>query len=119
MSRKRYYVKHLTTRQIIGVFFAILIFVLAFPFFALNLRYQFGGIFSTLIDGIGTFSLAIGGVYMLVGVLGMFTRSHGWIKNVIIGVVLLWIGCWCTGAVIDFWLFTIGDSESSGNGGYY
>lgn len=101
------------------VFFGILIFVfLFFPFFAVNLRYQIGGIISILLDGIGGFSLAIGGIYTLLGVVGIFTRSHNWTRHVILGIVLLWVGSWCTGTVINLLGITIGESGSSG-GGYH
>ena len=102
------------------IFFGILLFVfIFFPFLALNLRYQVGGVISIFFDGIGGFSLAIGGIYTMIGFVGIFTRSHNWTKHIIIGVVLLWVGCWCTGAVIDFFGIIIGDSQNSGGGGYH
>ena len=112
--------KYEQSRRIIAILFGILIFVLVFfPFFGLNLRYQIGGVFSALIDGIGQFCLIIGGLLTIVGFVGIFTRSHNWAKHVIIGITLLWIGCWCTGAVLEFFGITIVDSTSSGGGGYH
>jgi hypothetical protein len=63
--------------------------------------------------------MTIGGLFMLVGVVGIFARSSHWIRNVIVGVTLLWIGCWCTGAVVNLWGYLIGDSTSSGGSGYH
>lgn len=127
ISKKQYYdtsyivkPKHEQSRWIIAVFFCILLFVfIFFPIFGLNWRYQIGGLFSILIDGLGTFCMTIGGLFTLVGFVGIFTRGQHWVRNVIIGVALLWIGCWCTGSVLDLFGILIGDSTSSGGGGYH
>ncbi|NVM34425.1 MAG: hypothetical protein HWN81_02440 [Candidatus Lokiarchaeota archaeon] len=37
----------------------------------------------------------------------------------VVAIVLLWFGCWCNGAVIEFFGVSIGDSASSGQSGYY
>ena len=76
-------------------------------------------VLSILIDGIGTFCMTIGGLFALVGVVGIFTRSSTWVRNVIEGVTLLWIGCWCTGAFVNFFGFLIGEATSSGGSGYH
>ncbi len=55
----------------------------------------------------------------MLGVVGIFTKSHNWTKHVIIGIVLLWVGCWCTGIVIDFFGLDIGGSNPSGGSGYH
>jgi hypothetical protein len=61
----------------------------------------------------------VGALYFVVGFVGIFTRSRYWVRQVIIGVTLLWVGSMCTGIVIDlFGLITIG-SESSGGSGYH
>ncbi|MFW9821185.1 MAG: hypothetical protein ACFFE5_16395 [Candidatus Thorarchaeota archaeon] len=119
--KTRYIVKpkYEQSRWIIAIFFCILLFIFVFfPIFGLNWRYQIGGAFSVIIDGIGTLALTIGGFLTLLGFVGIFTRSSHWPRNVIIGIALLWIGCWCTGSVIDFFGILIGDSTSSG-GGYH
>ncbi|MFX1309857.1 MAG: hypothetical protein ACFE9M_04840 [Promethearchaeota archaeon] len=127
MSKKQSYSTHYIvkpkyeqSRRIIAILLGILIFVFVFfPFFGLTLRYQIGGLFSALLDGIGQLCLIIGGVLSLVGFVGIFTRSHNWAKHVIIGIALLWIGCWCTGAVLELFGIIIGGSTSSGGGGYH
>jgi len=102
-----------------ATFFVLLIFVFVFfPIFGLNWRYQIGGVLSTLIDGLGTFCMTIGGLLTLVGFVGVFSRSPHWVRNVIVGVALLWIGCWCTGAVLNLFGITIGESTSGGSGWY-
>ena len=128
ISKKKYYYdvlesKHTgqsTSRLMMTIIFGILIFVFVFfPFFGLNLRYHIGGTLSIIIDGIGSFCLIIGGIYMIVAVFGIFIKSDKWIKKVIIGTTLLWVGCWCTGAVLDFFGILIGQSTSSGGSGYH
>ena len=112
--------KYEQSRWIIAIFFCILLFVfIFFPVFGLNWRYQIGGIFSTFIDGLGMFCLTIGGLFTFVGFIGIFTRSPHSVRNIIIGVTLLWIGCWCTGAVLNLLGITIGDTTSSGGSGYH
>ncbi|MFX0002947.1 MAG: hypothetical protein ACFFAA_03790 [Promethearchaeota archaeon] len=112
--------KHQTSRWIMGVFLAVLIFIFVFfPFFGLNWRYEIGGVFSIMIDALGGFCLTVGGLFLLVGFVGIFTRSPRWIRNVIVGVTLLWIGCWCTGAVLNLMGIPIGDATSSGGSGWH
>ncbi len=112
--------KYEQSRRIIAIFLCILLFVFVFfPIFGLNWRYQISGVLSILIDGIGTFCMTIGGLFALVGFVGIFTRSSTWVRNVIVGVTLLWIGCWCTGAVVNFFGILIGEATSSGGSGYH
>ncbi|MFX0105248.1 MAG: hypothetical protein ACFE75_07140 [Candidatus Hodarchaeota archaeon] len=54
----------------------------------------------------------------MIGVVGIFTRSHNWTRHIIIGIILLWVGCWCTGTVIDLLGIPIGDSGGL-KGGYH
>jgi hypothetical protein len=127
ISRKRSYETQYTvkpkyeqSRWIIAIFFCILLFVfIFFPIFGLNWRYEIGGVFSIVIDAIGAFCLTIGGLYTLVGFVGILTRSPRCVRNVIIGVTLLWIGCWCTGAVLNLFGIAIGDATSSGGSGWH
>jgi hypothetical protein len=112
--------KYEQSRRVVAILLGLLIFVLVFfPFFGLTLRHQIGGVFSALLDGIGQFCLTIGGLLTLIGFVGVFARSHSWPKQVIIGVTLLWIGCWCTGVVLELFGIPIGDSTSSGGSGYH
>jgi hypothetical protein len=107
------------SRAISNIFFLIIVILILFPIFALPLKYQIGGVFSIIINGIGSFSLIVGGLYLVLGFIGIFTHSRDWVKKVIFGVVLLWVGSMCTGIVIDlFGIITIG-SESSGGSGYH
>lgn len=112
--------KHSSSKRIMAIFFVLLVFVfIFFPIFGLNWRFQIGGVLSTLIDGIGSICLTIGGLLFLWGLVGVFTQSSHWARNVIIGVVLLWIGCWCTGAVLNLFGTIIGDATSSGGSGWH
>lgn len=111
--------KYTTSRRIMTIFFALLIFVfIFFPIFGLNWRFQIGGLLSAIIDGIGSLCLVIGGLLFLWGLVGIFARAGHWARNVIVGVALLWIGCWCTGAVINLFGTFIGDATSSGGSGW-
>ena len=71
-------------------------------------RAQIGSFLKTVLNGVGGFALAIGGLYILVGFMGVFTHNHSWVKHIVYGVVLLWIGCWCTGTVLNILGFEIG-----------
>ncbi len=109
--------KYEQSRWIMAIFFCILLFVfIFFPIFGLNWRYEIGGALSVLIDGFGSICLGIGGLLLLIGMVEIFTRSGRWAKKVVLGVVLLWIGCWCTGAVVNFFGILIGEATSGGSG---
>ena len=123
MSKANYYVINggkTKKRAMIYVFFGIAVFVLFFfPFFGLNLRYQIGSSLALIINGLGTFSLAIGALFLGIGIVGIFTRSRYWPKQVILGIILLWIGAWCTGAMVEIFGLTIGGPNKTGGSGYH
>ncbi len=103
------------------IIFGIAIFILIFfPFYGFTLRFHLGYITNKIFDTIGRFSL-IGGVFLITLciislILGKKIRV-GWF---IVAIVLLWVGCWCTGIVLDIWGFTIGNPQNTGGGsGYY
>jgi hypothetical protein len=95
----------------LGVF--IFIF---FPIFGLNWRYQIGGVLSNIIDTLGTLSLALGGLFSLMAIVGIFSQRSPWMRNLVLGLVFLWIGCWCTGTIVNFFGFLIGEATSGGQG---
>lgn len=107
------------SRWIYFTFFCIVAFILVFfPFYAINMRYQLGYIFRQIIDSIGWISLTLGGLLTMVSILSLFTGGRSLRFNyLIIGVVLLWIGSWCTGVVIDIFGITIGNERVLG--GYH
>jgi hypothetical protein len=108
-----------SARGITGVFLFIILFLVVFPFVALPLRYQVGGVLSAVIDGIGRFSLLIGVVFLIIAFAEIIKgRVDDFAKHIVIGVVLLWVGCMCTGIAIDIFGFIIG-SGSSGGSGYH
>jgi len=117
MATRKYYTMKKKKSPTLSIFFAIVMFVcVLFPFFVINLRYQIGNTLSIIINGIGSISLVIGGFFLMFGVVGVFTKSRNWVKHVIVGVILLWIGAWCTGAIINFLGFNIGPDANSGSG---
>lgn len=104
MSRSNYYhnQEEKSSNTIIIILFGLVVFIfLFFPFFGGELKYHLGSMFSKIIDIIGTLSFTIGGLFFIVGVIEIFAQSGKWIRNIIVGVVLLWVGCWCSGTVID------------------
>lgn len=100
-------------RWIYLVFFGILAFILVFfPFYAVNMRYQVGYIFQQIVDGIGYFSLTVGTLLTTISIVSLFIGGrHMNTRWLIIGVVLLWIGCWVTGSVFSLFNVTIGNER--------
>ncbi len=101
--------------------FGITIFVLVFfPFYGLTLRFHLGYVLKKLFETIGRYSL-IGGTFLIILciaslILGKKIRV-GWFFA---AIVLLWIGCWCTGIAFDFWKIITGDfSDTGGGSGFY
>ena len=111
-----------SSRSVLYVYFGILVFIIVFfPFFALTLRYQLGMIFSTVFNWLGVMCMTFGAFFIIISLVSLFANSRGsnWARNLIVGIVLIWIGCWCTGAVVKLFGFTIGSSTSGGSGGYH
>jgi small-conductance mechanosensitive channel len=101
------------------IFFGIIVFVLLFfPFFAITWRYKVGKSLSLIFDTIGMLCLMIGAFLIFLSVMGIFTGSYDWTKKLIVGIILLYIGCWLTGTVLEFMGVEIGRSSSS-DGGYH
>lgn len=123
MRKKRYYYpfeERKRSRTITYTFFGIFAFVLLFfPFFALNLRYQVGSIFSKIFDVIGLICLTFGALMTIFSIISLFTARSINTKYFIMGIVLIWVGCWCSGTVLDIFGFTFGDSSTQGQSGYY
>ena len=122
VAKVKYYLpdQRKTSRATMYIFFGILTFILVFfPFYGINLRYQVGFVFSKIFDTIGMISLMVGGVMTLISFLSVFTGRSVNTKYLIGGILLLWVGCWCTGAVLDLFGLSFGDSTSSGQGGYH
>ncbi|MCP6719396.1 MAG: hypothetical protein KJI71_04140 [Patescibacteria group bacterium] len=122
MKKQTYYLigsKGGTSRWIYITFFCIIAFSLIFfPFYAVNLRYQLGYIFRQILDGIGWISLTLGSLLTAISILSLFTGGRSMRSStLIIGIVLLWIGCWVTGSVFNLFGITIGNERASG--GYH
>ncbi|MFW9821597.1 MAG: hypothetical protein ACFFE4_01595 [Candidatus Thorarchaeota archaeon] len=97
------------------VFMGIIAFLIAFPIIAVNLRFQVGYVFSRIFDYVGSISLTVGGAIMLISLLQILATRRLNVKWVIVGITLLWVGCWCTGTVIN--LFGLGNENI--NPGYH
>ena len=128
MSRKKYYEfnslisnQKSTSGTMMTVIFGIVVFiVIFFPLYGLSLRFYIGYILKTIFDWIGRVSLTIGGFCLTVCILSIFIPGKSLnIKWAILGIALLWIGCWCTGEVLNFFGYIIGSGTSSGSSGYH
>ena len=120
MKREKYYLlkPQRNSKWTIYIFIGIIIFVVIyFPFFAVNLRYQIGATFSKIFDQIGMVCLTIGGAMTMISVLSLFISRSMNTRWLILGIVLLWVGCWCTGSVLNIFGITIGNETS--NPGYH
>jgi hypothetical protein len=101
------------------VFMGILVFLaIYFPFFGYNMRYQLGEMLRRLFDFIGFVCLGMGAINIAVGAIGLFRGRTGGAFSLVIGALLLWIGCWLTGIVINIFGFDFGGSTVS-NPGYH
>ncbi|NVM34525.1 MAG: hypothetical protein HWN81_02945 [Candidatus Lokiarchaeota archaeon] len=122
MSRKNYIMandKKLSTRYL-GILLALVIFIFFFfPFYGLTLRYYIGSVISKGLNFLGTGCLVFGIVILGIGIISVLTGRSLNTKWIIMGIVLLWVGCWCTDSVIEFFGIAIGDSTSSGGSGYH
>lgn len=110
------------TKYFYYVFFAIIIFVCIYvPFFGMNLRYQTESLLRTLFEICGTWILTIGGFLAALGFIGIFTHSGKWMKWLIYGGIMIWIGSWLTGAPFTAFdiFFSGGSGSSTGGGGYH
>lgn len=121
MSRKNtYYLKDKKISMInLFVGIAIFVFILS-PFIIMPLRYQIGEAFSMVINGIGNICITVGSFCFIYAIIGIFLKRGSAFRPIIVGVVLLWIGAWCTGAVINFFGIPITGPDTTGSGsGYY
>ena len=121
MRKKKYYLleEEKNSKAFYYTVLGIVVFIfIFFPFFALNLRYQTGYIFAKIFDYIGavclTFGALITGLCVASLLIGGRTIKVGWF---IVGIVLLWVGCWCTGTVIEIFGIPLGDE--GGTPGYH
>ena len=120
MRKEKYYLLRPEKRSkwTIYMFGGIIIFiVIYFPFFAVNLRYQVGATFSKIFDTFGTACLTIGSAMTAISILSLFISKSMNTRWFILGIALLWIGCWCTGSVLNIFGITIGNETS--NPGYH
>jgi hypothetical protein len=103
------------------VIFGITIFIIIFfPFYGLSLRFYVGYVLNKIFDTIGNFSLIMGGFLITLCVISLFIGKKIRVGWFIVAIVLLWVGCWCTGTILNLWGHIIGNSQNSGGGsGYY
>ncbi|MFW9941338.1 MAG: hypothetical protein ACFFFT_09875 [Candidatus Thorarchaeota archaeon] len=120
MKKEKYYIlkPERNSKWTIYIFMGIIIFVVIyFPFFAINLRYQVGATFTKIFDYIGGICLMVGGAMTLISVLSLFISRSIHTRWFILGIVLLWIGCWCTESMLTIFGVAIGNEPT--NPGYH
>ena len=118
-QKYKYLVEKKGPKSYANVFFVIIVFLLVFPLFAVNLRYQLGSIFSIIFNYIGNMCFTFGAFLMTLCIVSIFVGRSikvGWFMT---AIVLLWVGCWCSGTILNIFGITIGESTSSGSSGYY
>ena len=121
MKKNRYYVLGSkngrgmrSTNTVYLVFGGIIVFLIAYPFVAISLRYQTGYIFAKAFDFIGTVCLTVGGFFTALSILNVFFGGRSLnLKMLTTGIVFLWIGCWITGSVLNIFGITIGSENTS------
>jgi uncharacterized membrane protein YqgA involved in biofilm formation len=120
MRKEKYYVLRSQRNSkwffvsIIGI--TSFIFII-FPFFAVNLRYQVGAVFSNVFDKFGVACISIGGVLILITLFNLLFGKKVRVGGFVIGIILVWIGCWCTGTVLEIFGLTFGTETT--NPGYH
>lgn len=113
MKKGEYYVLDNGTKWISYLIFGIIAFLFVFfPFFAVNLRYQVGAVFVKIFDTIGGICITVGSAITLVCILSAFTGRLLRFKYFIAGIVLLWVGSWCTGIPFELWGIPIGKEQT-------
>jgi len=120
MKKEKFYIlKPEKNSKWVGYTFAgIIIFTLIYvPFFAVNIRYQLGAAFLKIFDTIGWVCLTTGSALTIACLLSLFTGRLLRFKYFIVGITLLWVGCWCTGNVLTILGITLGNETS--NTGYH
>ena len=106
------------SKTILYFIFGIGIFLLVFfPLYGIMLRYQIGALLRRTIDIIGVCCLTFGTIIMIMCIVSLIAGRSIRIGYFIAAIVMLWIGCWVSGIVVDVFGFTFGD-KSAGTGGY-
>ncbi|MHA2035992.1 MAG: hypothetical protein ACW98X_06130 [Promethearchaeota archaeon] len=115
MKKEKYYILDNGTKSISYVIFGLIVFFfIFFPFFAVNLRYQVGTVLIKIFGTIGRICILTGSAITLVCIVGTFTGRVLRFKYFIVGIVLLWVGSWCTGKPFELWgIIPIGTEQTS------
>ncbi len=122
MAKEEYYLIGYQGKSkfILYLFFGVVVFlVIFFPFFAINMRYQMGYIFRQIFDFIGTTCLTFGAIITLYSIITVFFSRGINTKWLITGIVLLWVGSWCTGTAVQLFGIQIGRDQASGGYHWY
>ncbi|MHA1491992.1 MAG: hypothetical protein ACTSRI_20350 [Promethearchaeota archaeon] len=95
------------------IIFGIIAFIAVYmPFFAPNLRYQVGSVFSSIFNFIGGSCLFLGVLLFIWGIAGVFCgKSFRPVKIMVLGVLLIWIGMYLMEPTSGFGLSSTGTSK--------
>lgn len=93
----------------------ILIFLTIYmPFFGINLQYQVGSFLYLLCSKLGELCVWGGWILLAFAILGGFFAKKVWIKTMILGIVLLWVGSCLTGQTFELFNFMVGPDNPQG-----
>jgi hypothetical protein len=119
MKKNKYYILESgrglkNSRSLYYIFGGIVVFLIIFPFIAVNLRFQTGYIFSKTFDFIGRLCMMGGGFLTAYSILSIFIGRRSLnLKMLTTGIIFLWIGCWLTGDVLNILGITLGNDHTS------
>lgn len=82
---------------VIGMVLFILVFM---PFYGITLRYYIGTSFRLVFDYLGNIFQIVGEITLLIVLMLLFFYKKIWIKGMIIGLILLYIGAFLTGGTV-------------------
>lgn len=92
------------TFYVIGIVLFLLVFI---PFYGITLRYYIGTSFRLVIDYLGNILQTVGGLQLGFVLLVLFFNKKIWIKGMITGFVLVYMGAFLTGGTVIFFGITV------------
>jgi len=102
-----YYGRMRTSRLTIFII-GMVIFVLVFmPFYGITLRYYIGTSFRLVFDYLGKILQTVGALQLGFVLLVLFFNKKMWIKGMITGFVLLYMGAFLTGGTVVLFGMTV------------
>ncbi|MHA1190981.1 MAG: hypothetical protein ACTSP9_01635 [Promethearchaeota archaeon] len=89
---------------VIGITLFLLVFM---PFYGITLRYYIGTSFRLVFDYLGNVFQTVGGLFLLFVVMVLFIHKRIWVKGMILGFLLLYMGAFLTGGTLVLFGMTV------------